>query len=245
MMGILMQGVDFITWITQPPGSTIFIFLLAVIVNTISSFLSRLLTDPTELGRKQAIIKEHQEKKKELEKFEKENPHRYATELIRWKRREKAVQKMQQNMSLSRLKPQCLTFIPMIIIVALLNGIYNPSGLMLPVALPAMNPAQISFLGDYVGATKLGGWINFFTWYFLCSFGASSVIQRLFGVAQQSSLSQMLGGGQQGSGFSTKGLFRKKPLSDFLCLKHNPFTSIWSVLCANLGLERCHNVISR
>ncbi len=214
MVSIVMQAADFITWMTYPPGATIFVLLLAMILSTGTSLLTRLLTDPVEQARKQAIIKEHQAQKKELEKMEKENPARYAKELIRWKRREKAVQKMQQNMSLSRLKPTCITFLPMMIIFFLLNGIYSPTiggvATQLAVALPAMNPARIPMLGDYVGAIKLGGWINFFTWYFLCSFGTGSVIQRLFGVAQQTSMSQMLGGGQQGSGFSTKDLFRKK-----------------------------------
>ncbi len=197
-------------WMSTPPGSTIFVLLLSLLLSTGTSLLTRLLTDPVEQARKQAIIKEHQTQKKELEKMEKENPNRYAKELIRWKRREKAVQKMQQNMSLSRLKPTCITFLPMMLIFFLLNGIYSPGGVAIAVALPAMNPTRIPFLGDYVGAAKLGGWINFFTWYFLCSFGVGSVIQRLFGVAQQTSMSQMLGGGQQGGGFSTKDLFRKK-----------------------------------
>lgn len=205
-----MQGFDFIAWMSVPPGSTIFVLLLSIVLSTGTSLLTRLLTDPVEQARKQAIIKEHQDQKKELEKMEKENPNKYAKEKIRWKRREKAVQKMQQNMSLSRLKPTCLTFLPMMIIFFLLNGIYSPGGNAIAVALPAMNPARIPFLGDYVGAIKLGGWINFFTWYFLCSFGVGSVIQRLFGVAQQTSMSQMLGGGQQGSGFSTKDMFRKR-----------------------------------
>ncbi len=210
MVSIIMQGFDFIAWMSVPPGSTIFVLLLSIVLSTGTSLLTRLLTDPVEQARKQAIIKEHQDQKKELEKMEKENPNKYAKEKIRWKRREKAVQKMQQNMSLSRLKPTCLTFLPMMIIFFLLNGIYSPGGNAIAVALPAMNPARIPFLGDYVGAIKLGGWINFFTWYFLCSFGVGSVIQRLFGVAQQTSMSQMLGGGQQGSGFSTKDMFRKR-----------------------------------
>ncbi len=205
-----MEGFDFVVWMTSPPGSTIFILLLAVILSTGTSLLTRLLTDPVETARKQAIIKEHQTQKKELEKMEKENPNKYAKELIRWKRREKAVQKMQQNMSMSRLKPTCITFLPMMIIFFLLNGIYSPGGKAIAVALPPMNPSIIPMLGGYVGAIDLGGWINFFTWYFLCSFGIGSVIQRLFGVAQQSSMSQMLGGGQSGSGFSTKDMFRKR-----------------------------------
>ncbi len=210
-----MQGFDFVAWMSAPPGSTIFILILAAFLSLGTSLLTRLLTDPKEAARKQAIIKEHQAEKKELEKLEKENPSRYAKELIRWKRREKAVQKMQQNMSLSRMKPTCITFLPMILIFYLLNGVYNPTingtAIVYPVAIPAMNPSIIPLLGDYIGATKLGGAINFMAWYFLCSFGVNAVIQRLFGVAQQSSLSQMLGGGQQASGFSTKDLFRKKP----------------------------------
>ncbi len=215
MVSIVMEGFDFGVWMSTPPGSTIFVLLLSMILSTGTSLLTRLLTDPVEQARKQGIIKEHQAQKKELEKMEKENPNKYAKELIRWKRREKAVQKMQQNMSLSRLKPTCITFLPMMIIFFLLNGVFSPTingvATALPVALPAMNPTRIPFLGDYVGAAKLGGWINFFSWYFLCSFGLGSVIQRLFGVAQQTSMSQMLGGGQQGGGFSTKDLFRKKP----------------------------------
>ncbi|OLS13446.1 MAG: hypothetical protein RBG13Loki_2900 [Promethearchaeota archaeon CR_4] len=212
MVSIIMQETfDFVRWMTTPPGATIFILLLAMFLSTGTSLLTRLLTDRKEVARKQAIIKEHQTQKKTLEHIKEENPGRYAKEAIRWKRRDKAVQKMQQSMSLSRLKPTCLTMVPMMVIFFLLNGIFSPGGVQKAVALPAMNPASIPLLGGYIGAVALNGWINFFSWYFLCSFGMGSIIQRIFGVAQQTSMSQMLGGGQQGSGFSTKDMFRKKP----------------------------------
>jgi len=201
-----MQAVDFFTWMTQPPGATIFVLLLSIFLNTTTSIVTRVLTDRKELARKQATIKEHQDQKKELGKLEKENPKRFVKDMIRWKRREKAIQKMQQSMSMARLKPQCYTMIPMMILFFVLSGFFGSKA----IALPAMNPASIPWLGDYVGAGKLGGWINFMTWYFLCSLGTSTIIQRLFGVAQQTSMSQMLGGGQEGSGFSTKDMFRKK-----------------------------------
>jgi uncharacterized membrane protein (DUF106 family) len=195
---------DFLTLIGTPPGSTIFVICLSALVSTITSLLTRILTDQKELNRKQDIIKEHQQQKKELERLKVENPKKWAKDSIRWKRREKAVQKMQQSISFARMKPTCITFVPMLVIFFVLNQFFAG----LPVALPPMDPynLNIAFITNYIAPSGnhagYYGWINFFTWYFLTSFAVGTVIQRLFGVAQTASFSQMLG--QQGSGFSMK-----------------------------------------
>jgi len=198
--------VDFLTLITTPPGSTIFVICLSAVISTLTSLLTRLLTDQRELNRKQEIIKEHQQEKKALEKLKEENPKKYQKDFIRWKRREKAVQKMQQSISFARMKPTCITFVPMIVIFAVLNTYFSGKD----VALAPMNPWHIgvALIVNYVKGAD-DGWINFIAWYFLTSFGMGTIIQRVFGVAQQTSLTQMLGQ-QGGGGMSMNDAFKRK-----------------------------------
>ncbi|OLS13448.1 MAG: hypothetical protein RBG13Loki_2902 [Promethearchaeota archaeon CR_4] len=188
----MLQGGDFFSWILSPPGATIFVLILATLINLGTTILTRLLANPKELARKQATIKEHQDQKKSLEHLKEEDPTQYAKELVRWKRREKAIGKMQQSISLSRAKPSLINCISIVFFMAIINVFYAG----IPVALPAMNPGSIPLLGDYIGAKALGGWINFYAWYFLCSLAMSTIIQRVLGTTQTFNWSNLLSGGK-------------------------------------------------
>jgi uncharacterized membrane protein (DUF106 family) len=144
-----------------------------------------------------------------------ENPKKYAKEYIKYQRRDKSIQKMQQNMSLRRFKPMCVTFVPFIIFFYLLRDFYSISMMVdgvakqiyTPVAKPPMNPWDIPWLGQQMWAyyystvrdiSNAEGWINFSAYYVLCSFGLNIFIQKLFGVTTQSP-------GQMGNMFDQQG----------------------------------------
>ena len=177
---------DIINWMHYPPGSMFFILLLSIGVALISALLTKWLTNPKELAAKQQKIKEHQDRKKEIEKLKDTNPKKYIKEMTKWKRQDAAIQKMQQKMSLQRLKPTCVTFVPMLIIFYVLRGFYGTG----PVAIPPMNPWNLPMVGKMMWGFvpgKIGpemGMINFTTWYFLCSFATNTIIQKLMGLAQ-------------------------------------------------------------
>jgi hypothetical protein len=50
--------------------------------------------------------------------------------------------------------------------------------------------------GDYRDITVTQGWINFTAWYFLCSFGINTLVQRLLKLQTQAQggMEQMMGG---------------------------------------------------
>lgn len=183
---------NFLALIKQPPGSTIFILFLSLGISLFSTGLNRLLIDPKRSLEKQEKIKEHKERKKEIEKLKEENPKKYEKELEKWQRQDKPIQEMQKKMSLERLKPSCVTFLPMIIFFYALRGFYSMQGLekviMLPVAIPPMNPWDLPMIGSMMWGYIEGsippslGMINFTAWYFLCSFTCSTIIQKLLGM---------------------------------------------------------------
>ncbi|MHA1734595.1 MAG: EMC3/TMCO1 family protein [Promethearchaeota archaeon] len=179
---------QFLSWIAGPPGSMVFVLLLALGISLLSAVLSRLLLDVEQMKRQQKLVQEHQEKKKELQKLETENPRKYRKEYVRWKRRDKSIQKIQQSMSLQRLKPTCIQFLPMIILFFIIRNFYGLN----PIAAPPMNPVGEfpAFLLNMMMAhsdtvAMSDGWINFTAWYFLCSLSLNSIVQRTIGIRPQ------------------------------------------------------------
>lgn len=192
----------FLAAIQYPPGSMFFVLALSLVISLSSALLTRLLVDVNQVKRQQDLVKQHQEKKKEIDNLENTNPKKYRKELIRWKRREKSVQKIQQSMSMARLKPTCIQFVPMIVLFFIIRTFFG-SG---PIACPPMNPWDIPMIGNMAMAnvSELGiypqsGWINFTAWYFLCSFGLNTIVQRTIGIPPQGGM-----GGLGGGGFASK-----------------------------------------
>jgi len=211
---IIQEANFFLEWMTYPPGSTIFVLLLATATGIISSLLNRWLIDTEEMERKQKQIKEHQLEKERIIKLAETDVDRYRKQRKRWERKETVLKQTQQSMAMQRLKPTCVTFVPMIIIFWILNSVFTKDGVALPVALSPMNPWDIPFLNNYVMAHTTNmpewtakvygapikietyyGWINFVSWYFLCSLGVSTIIQRLLKLQTQATggMDQMFG----------------------------------------------------
>ncbi|GAG64848.1 unnamed protein product, partial [marine sediment metagenome] len=146
------------------------------------------------------------------------DPERYKQLRKRWERLETMIKQSQQKASLKRMLPSCITFVPMIIIFSVVRGLFlEPGNIATPVAFSPMNANDVPFIGEmmagltylspdwtafvYGFARNIGvnaGWINFTGWYFICSFGINTLIQRLLKLQTQAQggMEQMMGGGK-------------------------------------------------
>jgi len=211
ILTLLQESNPFLEWMSYPPGSMMFILLLSVVTALISSGLSKWLTDVDEVQRKQIAQKSHDEEKAKIIELAETDPEKYRKLRKRWERKDEMFKQSKQRMSLQRLKPSCITFLPMIIIFSVVRVIFENN----PVALSPMNANDVPLIGQMLAAftsapypwTELvygfartipitHGWINFTAWYFLCSFGINTMVQRFFGLQTQASggMDQMMGG---------------------------------------------------
>ena len=216
MLLIIFQ--DFLDLIRYPPGSMIFIMLLATTTALISTGLTKWLVDTNEINRKQVIKKAHDEQKAKIIEIAETDPERYKKLRKRWERLDSMIKTSQQKMSLKRMLPSCITFLPMIIIFGVVRTLYDPSN---PVALSPMNANDLPLIGEMMSGWTSGtppawtalvygylknitqgppfavdGWINFTAWYFICSFGINTLVQRLLKLQTQAQggMEQMMGG---------------------------------------------------
>ena len=179
--------------ITTPPGSMIFVILMGLSTTLVSQLLTKWLTDTKEVERKQKQIRAHEEEKEKIINLAEIDVNRYIKQRKRWERKDVVLKKSQQSISMQRMKPMCITFIPMMIIF----GIISPAFGALPVACSPMNPAIIPLLGPTIVAAGNAPWISFTAWYMLCSLGFNSVIPRLLKTTTQTTgggFSQMMSG---------------------------------------------------
>lgn len=211
---LLQESNAFLDWISYPPGSMIFIILMAITTSLISTSLTKWLVDTSEINRKQVIKKAHDEEKSKIIDIAETDPERYRKLRKRWERLDKMIKTSQQKMSLKRMLPSCITFLPMIVIFSVVRGLF---GVANPVALSPMNANDVPLIGQMMAGfttdspewtaliygfiRNIGvndGWINFTGWYFLCSFGINTLIQRLLKLQTQAQggMEQMMGGGK-------------------------------------------------
>ena len=186
-------------WYTSSPGSLLFILLLSTIIAIASVILTKLLVDTAELERKQKQIKAHNEEKKKIIELAEVDIDRYHKQRKKWERKDMMLKKTQQGMAMQRMKPTLITFAPMLIIFWVLRGIYGND----PVAATPMNPRLYGLLDFFVGMGMAGveggiAWLNFTAWYFLCSLGINTLLQRILKLQTQASggMEQMFTGQQ-------------------------------------------------
>ncbi|MFX0080315.1 MAG: EMC3/TMCO1 family protein [Candidatus Hodarchaeota archaeon] len=188
MMFLIFENV-FKEWISNPPGSMFFVLILALTTALISAGLTKWLVDTEEIARKQRQIKGHEEEKEKIIELAEVDPERYRKARKRWERKDAMLKQTQQRMALQRLKPTCVTFLPMIIIFGVVNAILRGAH----VALSPMHANDIPLIGTLISAGPV--WINFTAWYFLCSLGINTLIQRILKLQTQASggMGQMMG----------------------------------------------------
>lgn len=213
LLFIAQESNAFLDWISFPPGSMIFILLMATVTALISTGITNWLIDTDEINRKQVISKAHDEEKKKIIELAETDPEKYNKLRKRWERLDSMLKQSQQKMALRRMLPSCITFVPMIIIFTVVRGVFENN----PVALSPMNANDVLWIGDLMKGTTgteypwtalvygvvrtiglKAGWINFTAWYFLCSFGVNTLVQRIFKLQTQASggMEQMMGGGK-------------------------------------------------
>ena len=180
MLSLIFKNA-FLDLIDSPPGSMIFVLLLSIVTASISTILTKWLVDTEEINRKQTQIKAHEEEKQKIIDLAEVDSDRYSKARKRWERKDVMLKKTQQKMSLQRMKPSCITFLPMIIIFAVLNSIFSGA----QIALSPMHANDVPLIGNFISAGSL--WINFTAWYFLCSLGLNTLIQRLLKLQSQAS----------------------------------------------------------
>ena len=181
MLSLIFQN-SFLDLIGSPPGSMIFVLLLSVITASISTLLTRWLVDTEEINRKQTQIKAHEEEKQKIVELAEVDPERYKKARKKWERKDGMLKKTQQRMALQRMKPTCVTFLPMIIIFGVLNSVVFSGA---QVALSPMHANDIPLIGNFISAGPI--WINFTAWYFLCSLGINTLVQRFLKLQSQAS----------------------------------------------------------
>ncbi len=180
MLLLIFQNA-FLDFITTPPGSMIFVLLLAITTALISAGLTKLLVDTEEMSRKQLQIKSHEEEKEKIINLAEVDPERYRKARKRWERKNAMFKQTQQRMSLQRMKPTCITFLPMIIIFGIVNTLFAGK----PVAMSPMNANDVPLIGAFISVGSR--FINFTAWYFLCSLGLNTLVQRLLKLQSQAS----------------------------------------------------------
>lgn len=200
---IFQESNNFLDFITYPLGSTIFVMLLSLTIALFSSFLTKKLVDTEELERKQKLIKKHKDEKKKIIALAETNPKQYRKKKTKWQRKDQFIKNIEHGIGLQRMKPMCITFLPMMIMFIVLNTFFGKS----PVACTPMNANDVPLISEYIwAATKIEelppawtalvwgearhigqfeGWISFTAWYFLNSFFFNAIINRLLGIQSQ------------------------------------------------------------
>jgi uncharacterized membrane protein (DUF106 family) len=180
MLSLIYQNA-FLELITNPPGSMLFVLLLSLTTTIISTLLTRWLVDTDEINRKQTQMKAHEEEKQKIIDLAEEDPERYRKARKRWERKDAMIKKSQQRMALQRMKPTCITFVPMIVIFTIVNQLFRGAA----VALSPMHANDIPLLGNFISSGSI--WLNFTAWYFICSLGLNTLTQRLLKLQSQAS----------------------------------------------------------
>ena len=186
-------------WYISSPGSLYFILILSTIIAIASVILTKLLVNTAELERKQKQIKAHNEEKKKIIELAETDVDRYHKQRKKWERKDTMLKKTQQGMSMQRMKPTLITFAPMLIIFWVLRGIYGND----PIAASPINPSLWGLLNFFIGMGLAGeedgiAWLNFTAWYFVCSLGINTLLQRILKLQTQASggMEQMFTGQQ-------------------------------------------------
>ncbi len=186
-------------WYVSSPGSLYFILLLSTIIAIASVILTKLLVNTAELERKQKQIKAHNEEKKKIIELAETDVDRYHKQRKKWERKDSMLKKTQQGMAMQRMKPTLITFAPMLIIFWVLRGIYGND----PIAASPINPSLWGLLNFFIGMGLAGeedgiAWLNFTAWYFVCSLGINTLLQRILKLQTQASggMEQMFTGQQ-------------------------------------------------
>ena len=158
--GLVAQSMDFLK---DPPVSTLFLKVLAFAVSALTTYISQRSMNVEEYRKS---MEESTHAQQELMAAMRSGNQR---RIQKAQQRQKGSQQTQMKNSNAQMKTSMYTMIPMLIMWQILGGFYGRS---IGVAWMPFNPVLWS-------GTKL----NYITWYIICSFTASIIMRRLFGLS--------------------------------------------------------------
>ena len=156
---LVAQTLDFLK---EPPASTLFLMVLAFVVSALTTYISKRSMNVEEYRRS---MEESTHAQQELMAAMRSGNQR---RIQKAQQRQKDSQQAQMKNSNSQMKSSMYTMIPLLIMWQILGGFYGRS------AGVAWMPFDPILFG-----TKL----NYITWYIICSFTASIVMRRVFGLS--------------------------------------------------------------
>ena len=151
------------------PLATIFMFIVAVAVSTLTSLANRLLSNPE---RSKAWRKEISDWNSELREARKSGDKK---ELEKVMKKQKQIFQLQSKMTWQQMKVTLLFIVPLFIMWQLLGGIYG----LRPIA-------YFPGLGSDIYLPIIGRISSLFWWYLLCSMFFGTVFSHLLGMVEVS-----------------------------------------------------------
>jgi len=150
---------NFMEWILSPKGSTVFVFLLSILISILTSVTQRLL-----INVKQMAIwrKEITDWTREYTRAQKENDKKALAKL---KKKEKYIMDLQKKTMWISMRPSLLFFIPFLLIWQL-------------VLIPLYGAKEVAYFPG------LGGQ-NIVIWYMICSFMSGILLQKALGLTME------------------------------------------------------------
>jgi uncharacterized membrane protein (DUF106 family) len=185
-----------------PPGSSLFIIVVALLVSMTSTLISRRLIDIDKLKRYTRETKEFQSLRMKALRTQDRRIMKKVEDNT------KRVEKMQRELASMRFKPLLITFIPLIVVFIAMNGYYGGGDAIvgnIPFSLPEMliffrvgyNCTGIQngvengdvIISDITGAkrlcaenTNLVYMPTYIGWYFAVNITIGAIIQKLAGL---------------------------------------------------------------
>ncbi|MGQ4914923.1 MAG: EMC3/TMCO1 family protein [Candidatus Asgardarchaeia archaeon] len=168
-----------LTPVKYPPYSTIFVFAVASAVVILSTVLTYLFVDVRKLQRYQKEISEFNKLRFKALRSGDERL------LAKVKRLQPAINRKQTELLSMRMRPMTVTLIPLLLLFAILNGLYYG----IPVAyIPLDLSALIPIIGGWLGVKTESGLFGiwFVHYYLLVALSVGNIINKISGLAPTS-----------------------------------------------------------
>ena len=155
----LLVSLD-LSFVQQPPNATIFILILTVLINMVTSLVTRYTTDLPEYRR---IMVESQYVRQELMVAMKTDDKR---KIARAQKKQQDISQKQLKMSSGRMKTMMFITLPILLLWPTLGNLYGNT--------------VVAFMP--VNAPWVGTQLYFVNWYVLTSITSNIIFQRIFGI---------------------------------------------------------------
>ena len=176
----------------HPPLSAVTVLLISIVMALITNLVNRHFIDYNRLRRYREEINKWQSMRREAETTTDERLRQKL--LLRVKRRERYIMRLQSEVAKQTFKPMMVTFIPFMLTFFILNGVFIDdvtfsSPVYAPVVISPLNFGSLfGFFGlafgwsygQYPGIPPGGQGLFFVWWYVIVSFTANLMFQRIF-----------------------------------------------------------------